>query len=201
MVGFAELWGTDIVHCVFCGGYEHKDQSCAAIGIDNPMSFQSALSGLTVSSSMSLFPNLESASLLPTEMHDKVALLQAGGFTIMPFHKITKFSKPPSNKGVLIHLSNGSEYHVDWILYKPKTTLSTPELVEQLGIEVNEVGDIKVVSPFHETNVAGVFAAGDCVNLLKHVPGAVNEGFLAGAGTHLQLTAEDLVIARANAAK
>jgi len=44
--------------------------------------------------------------------------------------------------------------------------------------------------------LAGVFAAGDCVNFLKHVPGAVNEGFLAGAETYLQLTAEDLEIAK-----
>jgi hypothetical protein len=57
------------------------------------------------------------------------------------------------------------------------------------------MGDIKV-GQFHETSVAGVFAAGDCVNFLKHVPGAVNEGFLASMGTHLQLTAEDLEIAR-----
>jgi hypothetical protein len=62
--------------------------------------------------------------------------------------------------------------------------LTTPEPVFQLGIELNPVGDIKD-GPFHETKLAGVFATGVCVNFLKHVPGAVNEGFPVGAGTHL----------------
>lgn len=161
------------------------------------MLFQSAISGLTVASSMQLFPNVDSPDLIPTEMVAKLSLLKAGGFTIMPYKKIVKFSKHPSG-GVVIHLADGSQHQVDWILYKPKTVLSTPELVSQLGIELNPMGDIKV-GPFHETNVAGVFAAGDCVNMLKHVGAAVSEGFIAGAGCHLQLTADNLQAARSAA--
>jgi gliotoxin/aspirochlorine biosynthesis thioredoxin reductase len=199
-LGFAELWGTDIVHCIFCGGYEHKDQTCAAIGIDGPRSFQSAMSGLTSASSMQLFPNIESPELLPMEMKGKLPLLQAGGVSIMPYKKITKLSKDPTSGKVVIHLSDGSEHRVDWILYRPPTVLSTPELISQLEIELNPMGDIKV-GPFHETNVSGVFAAGDCVNMLKHVPGAVNEGFLAGTGIHLQLALEDLEAANSAASE
>ena len=198
-LGFAELWGTDIIHCVFCGGYEHKDQVCAAIGIDSLKSFQGALSGLTVSSSMKLFPNIDNPNLISLEMKNKISLLEAGGVSVMPYKKIVKISKEPAGH-LLIHLSDGSQHQVDWILYRPDTILSTSELVSQLGIELNPVGDIKV-GPLHETNVPGVFAAGDCVNMLKHVPGAVNEGFLAGAGTHLQLTMEDLEIAKSASTK
>jgi len=184
------------VHCVFCHGYEHRDQLCGAIGIDSPMAFQSAMSGLTIASSMQLFPNIESPDLVPADMRDKLSLLEAGGFAIMPFKKIVKFSKHHSGSGVDIHLSDGSVHYVDWILYKPKTILSTPELVSQLGIELNSMGDIKA-GPFQETNVSGVFAAGDCVNFLKQGPGAISEGFTAGAGVHLQLTLQDLQIAKA----
>ena len=156
------------------------------------------MSGITVSSSMQLFPNIDSPDLVPAEMKDKLALLKAGGFTIMPYKKIVKISK---DRDVVIHLSDGSQHRVDWILHRPKTVLSTPELVTQLGIALNPLGDIKVGAPFPETSVAGVFAAGDCVNMLKHVPGAVNEGFLAGMGIHIQLTMEDLEIARSAATK
>lgn len=163
------------------------------------MAFQSALSVLTVASSVQLFPNIDSPDLLSAEMKNKLELLKAGGYTVMPYKKIIKFSKDrPSD--VVIHLSDGSQHRVEWIIYKPKTVFSTPELVSQLGLELNPMGDIKV-GPFHETSVAGVFAAGDCVNMLKHVPGAVNEGFLAGMGTHLQLTAEGLETARKAATK
>ena len=117
----------------------------------------------------------------------------------MPYKKVTKISKDPHGD-VVIHLSDGSQYRVGWVLHRPKTALSTPDLVSQLRIELNDVGDIKVQQSY-ETSVPGVFAAGDCVNRLKHVPGAVYEGFLAGNGTHLQLTTEDLEIARSAAKK
>jgi len=198
-VGFAELWGTDLVHCVFCHGYEHKDKVCAAIGIDSPRSFQSALSGYTVASSMQLFPNVESPDLVPAEMKGKLALLEAGGYSIKPFKKITKISKDTAGK-VVIHLSDGSEHTVDWILYKPATKLSTPELIAQLGVELNPMGDIKV-GMMGATNVPGVFAAGDCVNMLKDTGGAVNEGFMAGAGSHISLVSETLEIAKKASAK
>jgi len=179
---------------VFCHGYEHKDTICAAIGIDSPRSFQSAMSGYTVASSMQLFPNVESPDLVPAEMKGKLALLEAGGYAIMPFKKITKISKDSAGK-VVIRLSDGSEHKVDWILYKPATKLSTPELVAQLGIELNPMGDIKI-GMMGATNVPGVFAAGDCVNMMKDASGAVSEGFLAGAGTHISLVTQDLEIAK-----
>lgn len=198
-VGFAELWGSDLAHCVFCHGYEHKDTVCAAIGIGNPREFQSAMSGYTVASSMQLFPNVESPDLVPAEMKGKLALLEVGGYAIMPFKKITKFSKDAAGK-VVIRLSDGSEHKVDWILYKPPTKLSAPELVAQLGIELNPMGDIKL-GMMGATNVPGVFAAGDCVNMLKDTTGAINEGFTAGAGAHISLVAEDLEIAKKASAK
>ena len=132
------------------------------------------------------------------DMREKLSLLQARGIAIMPFKKIVIFSKHHSGSGIDIHLSDGSVHYVDWILYKPKTTLSTPELVSQLGIELNPMDDNKV-GPFQETNVSGVFAAGDCVNFLKQVPLAISEGFTVGAGLHLQLTLQDLQIAKAAA--
>ena len=66
-----------------------------------------------------------------------------------------------------------------------------PELISQLGLELNPVGDIKVYTPFQETNVPGVFAAGDCASLLKHIPGSVADGAHAGGGIHRQLAVED----------
>ena len=46
-----------------------------------------------------------------------------------------------------------------------------------------------------ETSVSGVF---DCMSLSKHIPAAVNDGFVAGEAVHLQLTMEDLEEAASN---
>ena len=188
--GFVELWGTDIVNCVCCGGYEHKDKSCATIGLRSDMELDSALKAFSVTSSVHLFPHLEDPDLVPVEIRQKLSLLEVGGITIMPFKHITSISKDSPGE-LVIHLSDGSEHRVGWILYEPKTYLSTPLLCCQLGVELNGKGGIRV-GPFYETNVSGVFAAGDCVNMAKHVPAAINDGLIAGEAVHLQLTMQDL---------
>ena len=181
---------------MFCGGYEHRDKSCATIGIRSDLELDTALKVLTVASSVHLFPNLEDPDLVPVEMKKKLALLKAGGVTIMPFKYIIKISKD-SPDDVVIHLSDGSQHRVGWIVFESGNFLSTPRLAIQLGLEVNKTSGIKI-GPWHETSVSGVFAAGDCVSMSKHVPAAVNDGFVAGEAVHLQLTMEDLEEAASN---
>jgi thioredoxin reductase len=145
---------------------------------------------LTVTSSVQLFPDMDSPDGLPVNLRHKLEALEAAGISVMPYQKIVKVS-PTDSDGVEIHLSDGSSHQVSWILYTPKTAFPMPELISQLGLELNPVGDIKVYTPFHETNVPGVFAAGDCASLLKHIPGSVADGARAGGGIHLQLAIED----------
>jgi pyruvate/2-oxoglutarate dehydrogenase complex dihydrolipoamide dehydrogenase (E3) component len=123
-------------------------------------------------------------------------LLKAEGVTIMPFKYIIKISKD-SPDDVVIHLSDGSQHRVGWIVFESGNFLSTPMVAIQLGLEVNKTSGIKV-GPWHETSVSGVFAAGDCVSMSKHIPAAVNYGFVAGEAVHLQLTMEDLEEAASN---
>ena len=51
--------GTDFVHCVCSGGYEHRDKSCATIGLRSDMELDSAMKALSVACSVHLFPHLE----------------------------------------------------------------------------------------------------------------------------------------------
>lgn len=114
----------------------------------------------------------------------------------MPFQYIIKISKESPGE-LVIHLSDGSQHRVGSILYEPNTYLSTPLLCCQLGVELNGKGGIRV-GPFYETNVTGVFAAGDCVNMSKHIPAAINDGLIAGEAVHLQLITQDLEDAASN---
>lgn len=67
---------------------------------------------------------------------------------------------------------------------------SNGPFVDQLGLETGPQGEIKVSSPFNETSVHGVFAAGDVASQLRVVPNAIYGGSLVGAGLVAQLLAE-----------
>jgi thioredoxin reductase len=51
------------------------------------------------------------------------------------------------------------------------------------------MGFIKTTPPFNETNVAGVFAVGDCGSMMKAGPQAIAMGSFAAAGLVAQLGA------------
>ena len=129
-------------------------------------------------------------------MKRKLASLEIGSVTIMPFKYIINISKDSPGE-LVIHLSDGSQHRVGRILSEPSTYLWTPPLCCQLGVKLNGKGGIRV-GPFYETNVTGVYAAGDCVNMSKHVPASINDGFIAGEAAHLQLTVQDLKNATSN---
>jgi len=150
----------------------------------------STLGASTLASEKYFFPNLESPEPLPDDFKSKIAALQAWGVKIMPYKKITKVTEDSSGN-LVIHLSDQSTYSVSWILYKPKTAVSTPELVSELGLGLTPMGDIQLTGPFKETTVPGVFAAGDCATMQKSIPVAVGEGAIAAAGIHFTLAKED----------
>lgn len=60
---------------------------------------------------------------------------------------------------------------------------------EQLGLQVDPMVFIKSNPPFNETDVAGVFVAGDCATMLKAAPQAIAMGTFASGGLVAQLAA------------
>ena len=63
--------------------------------------------------------------------------------------------------------------------------------MQQLGLEtVPPLGDLKVLQPFLQTSVRGVFAAGDNMVMAKAVPTAIANGAMAAGGAAMQIQAE-----------
>ena len=61
--------------------------------------------------------------------------------------------------------------------------------VENLGIELNEHGFIKI-DAMQKTNIPGVFACGDNVTMMRSVANAVAQGSFAGAVVNKELSEE-----------
>lgn len=94
-----------------------------------------------------------------------------------------------SNDQVRIDFVDGTSTTVAFLVHSPLTAPSGP-FVQSLGLELGPTGDIKADAPFFQTNVRGVFAAGDCVSMFKVVPNAIMNGNFAAVACATQLQAE-----------
>lgn len=104
--------------------------------------------------------------------------------------KIKKFVRR-SNPGELEVFFEDGESKVEGLLgHTPQGKLNGP-FVQQLGLEVTPSRDYKVNPPFNETNVRGVFAAGDSSSPLKMATLAVSSGSLCAGGIAMSIGAED----------
>jgi gliotoxin/aspirochlorine biosynthesis thioredoxin reductase len=118
--------------------------------------------------------------------------LESQGFLInsKPISKIT-YAPDPEPGTATVHLEDGSDETVSFLVHRPKTVLSG-DFASQLGVELTEAGDIKTSPPFYETSVKGVFAAGDCAVPLKQVVWAISTGVSTGSGVNFQVLAADM---------
>ena len=87
---------------------------------------------------------------------------------------------------ILLELDDGVTDARDFLVHQPQAR-PPPWLVEQLGLELDIMGNIKTNGFFYQTNVPGVFAAGDCASPFKIIPNALLMGANAGAGVAREL--------------
>ena len=95
-------------------------------------------------------------------------------------------SKASSSSEISIVFATGETVTESFLVHRPLTKLKRT-LPEQLGLEYGAVGEIKTSPPFCQTNVEGVFAAGDCASMMKIIPNAISMGAYAGAGMAREL--------------
>lgn len=115
---------------------------------------------------------------------DKIRELSRYNDTTYDHRKITRFTKLP--KSILLEFEDGDNKEEAFVVHQPGTTVN-PFFVDSLGLDISERGDIATKMPFYQTNVAGVFAAGDCANPFKIISSAMLQGANAGAGIAREL--------------
>ena len=92
----------------------------------------------------------------------------------------------PMHSEVIIEFSDGQKKTEGFLVHRPGIKVVSG-LIDQLGLEITESGDIKVSPPFCQTTVPGVYAAGDCASMMKVIPNAISMGAYAGAGIAREL--------------
>jgi thioredoxin reductase len=174
--GVAERWGRSVFHCPFCHGWEHRDQPLCA------------LDGEATGVHRGLLLRLWS---------DDVTLLTDGPATLAPDERerltsagVTIDERPvaalrgPGEELEAVVFADGTERACGGLLVAVELHQRST-LAQQLGVTFEPPGPVVAdaigVDARRETNVPGVFAAGDASTQLQSVAYAIAAGHLAAA--------------------
>ncbi|WP_337967851.1 NAD(P)/FAD-dependent oxidoreductase [uncultured Flavobacterium sp.] len=181
--GFAECWGISVLHCPYCHGYEVKTEKTAIIA-NGEMGFEFAKLISNWTKDLSVLTNGKS-TLSPEE----TLILQQHNIDIIE-DEIDSFEHENGNiKNVVF--KNQSKITVKAIYARPPFEQHC-HLAEGLGCELTEQGLLKV-DAMQKTNIAGIYASGDCTTQMRSVAIAVSTGSFAGAVINKELIDESFI--------
>jgi thioredoxin reductase len=178
--GFRELWGTGVLHCPYCHGWEVARRPLAVYGkSDDALHFTRLIRGWT--SDLMLFtdgdPELAATDLERIRSHGIVIrqepverLLGSGGLEA-------------------VVLRGGVTVPRAGLFMRPKQELQS-DLPRRLGCALTAQGRVDADAT-GRTSVARVYVAGDIAPGHQSVPSAMATGALAGAGLNLELLTDD----------
>lgn len=169
--GFAESWGKSIVPCPYCDGFEVADQHWGLV-YAGPQSLHA----------VSLFHDWTDRLTLFADGHHIDAEARADlarRNTPVIDGKIIEIAHQDGWLST-VNLDTGHKAAVDVLFAHPRNKPSSP-LHESLGIETSDgpAGIVLKVDDRRETNVPGIYAAGDLANPMASVTLATSNGAMA----------------------
>jgi len=163
--GYADCWGTSIVHCPYCHGHEFSGKA-AAIYADGEAARQ------LVNLLSPMHPNL--TLICPSNEPD----FDFGNKVTVIEQVIRNVHQQNGNLNA-ISLENGEKLDVE-VLYTNPSFEQHSALPKNIGCDFTEKGMIFIDSD-HQTSIPGVYACGDCTSVMRSIATAVASGNLAGA--------------------
>ncbi|MEV6205716.1 NAD(P)/FAD-dependent oxidoreductase [Kitasatospora sp. NPDC051914] len=185
--GLAERWGRDVLHCVYCHGWEIRDRAIGVLG-----KFHQALLFRQMSEDVTLFRH--SGLELSDEQWEQLAGL---GVAVVD-GEVTALEVDEEDRLAGVRLASGTVVPVQELVVAPRF-VARAGFLDGLGLTVREhpmgLGEQLAVDASGFTGVAGVWAAGNVSDVLAGVPAVAAAGVTAAAAINM-----DLLLADARAA-
>ncbi|WP_434995243.1 NAD(P)/FAD-dependent oxidoreductase [Arthrobacter sp. Ld5] len=184
--GLREQWGSGVVHCPNCHGYEIRAQRIGVLGT-GPMSIHQTLLFRQWSEHITLFLN---DTVTPT--NEEWDTLAARSVRVVD----GAVASVDQLDGVLtgLTLRGGRTFDLDALAVGTRME-ARGGLLEPLGLEPQDhpsgMGHSIAQGPMGSTAVPGVYVAGNVSNLSAQVVVAAAEGTIAGAAINADLVAEE----------
>ncbi|MEZ0484880.1 NAD(P)/FAD-dependent oxidoreductase [Fibrella aquatica] len=180
--GFADCWGRLVLHCPYCHGYEVYGQPLGVLA-NGEMGYEMATLIQHWTNQLTLYTN--GPSTLTDVQRQTLEQLH------IPLIE-TPLKAIEHNAGQLTALlfTDGTRTHPTAIFSRIPFRHHT-DIATQLGCTLTETNFVQVTE-FGETNVPGLFAAGDITTPFRQVAVAVANGSKAAAWINRELLTEDL---------
>lgn len=174
--GLAGLWGTDVVVCPYCHGYEVADQPIGVLA-GGPKGIDKAVLIRQWSADTVLFTD----GYLPTEAERE--RLGERGIAVETGQVVRVIAEHGRLAG--LELADGRAVPRTALFVAP-TFVPVDGLLRELGCEVTEQGWVRVDSA-GRTSVAGVWAAGNVVDPMQNVISSAGAAAVTAAALNTEL--------------
>ncbi|RFZ70159.1 Thioredoxin reductase [Mycobacterium marinum] len=186
ITGLAELWGTDVLYCPYCHGWEVRDQPIGVLAT-GPESVHQALMFRQWSPRITLFLN---GAVDPSE--PERARLHARQIEVIT----SPVTEVVSNDGRLeaVALADGNRVALAALALLPRMVANT-DFLDPLGLRLvahpSGFGENLQTDGSGRTSVPGVYAAGNAADISAHVVNSASSGLLAAMAINADLVDED----------
>lgn len=194
--GVRELWGTDVLHCPYCHGWEVRDRPVGVLG--GPFGVHQALMWRQWTADLVLFQHTG-----PEPSADEREQLAARDIAVVTGPVAGLELDGPRLRGV--RLDGGEVVARQALVVSPRFTARSAVLAS-LGLEAvpqemngHVVGSAVPADPGGATSVPGVWVAGNVTDLRAQVISSAAAGLNAAAALNADLIAEDTRVAVAAA--
>ncbi|WP_271634706.1 NAD(P)/FAD-dependent oxidoreductase [Solicola gregarius] len=181
--GLAERWGRDVLHCVYCHGWEVKDSTIGVLG-----SFHQALLFRQMSPDVTLF--LAAGEELPDEQREQLAGI---GVAVVD-GTVDGLQVDDEDRLSAVNLASGRVVAVRTLVVAPRF-VARAGFLDDLKVTVREhpmgMGAQVPVDASGFTGVEGVWAAGNVSDVIAGVAAAAAAGMTAAAAINMDLLLTD----------
>jgi thioredoxin reductase len=188
--GLRERWGRDVLHCPYCHGWEVRDRATGVLA-SGPMAVHQTLLFRQLSDDVTLLRHTA-----PPLDEEDAARLAALGVRVVEGEVTGLEVEDDELRGV--RLADGSVVAREALAVQTRME-ARAEVVSSLGLSAVEhasgLGHHVPADPTGRTEVPGVWAAGNVVDLGAQVGAAAAAGALAGAQVNLDLVTADAAAA------
>jgi len=190
--GLAERWGTSVLHCPYCHGWEYRDRRLGVL-TTSPMGLHQAELVRQWSDDVVVFS--AAAGVVPEE---QAARLRARGVRLVTSPVVEVLGDGDAVRGA--RTADGEVVPLDAI-YTAGTPRPHDEFLAGLGLDRVEIpmGHVLAVDAVGQTSHPRVWAVGNVVNPAATVPMAIGAAAMTGGAVNWALIAADFDAAVAGA--